>query len=408
MLNMQSRLDPLTGSSLKHLHRATIDDPQEVQKFLRALQRSEVELGNGVDFKSQRRLARVVTVRPGSLELRVENIVFHPREQIYFDFEFEGLGYFLVASPQASQGLDIIVIDCPKAIYQAERRDLFRDSVSDRSISSNRVAFRDRAGRTRIATLRDLSYQGLSLALPEQRARELRFPLKLKFLDGDRKGESVYGELKHTRDDAQQRGWLRLGMSISRVPTGQLIDVERHRSLLRGGAGASTWRRLSFAGAMAKGGSTRVVNRLRRQPATVAVDVVALRHGIHEIIDDRLDPRSQGFDTTRGEGFAYQPAQPPVFFAVEHQEVAIDHGPELGVGLRGLREGLHDFGFASVGGEVLVPQDELNIFVASGDERHEDPAIEEGLLFAHAPEGCVGISMKLGQERVEGIEQPVQ
>ena len=274
MLNPQSRLEPLSGESLRNLHRATIDDPGKVREFLESLRLAEIELGNGVDFKSQRRIARVAVVRASSVDLRVQNIKFHPHEQIYFDFEFESVGYFLVASPRTSRDPNIIEIDCPKAIYEAERRDLFRDSLTERSASSNRIEFRDGTGTIRTAALRDLSYQGLSIAVPREHAQEIRFPLKLRFLDGDREGESVYGELKHTRSDSLQKGWIRFGLSISRVPTGELIDVERHRSLLGGGAGASTWRRLSFARAMAKGGSARVVNRLRRQPRPPIIDVV--------------------------------------------------------------------------------------------------------------------------------------
>ena len=279
MLNVQSRLQPLSGRSLKSLHRAIIEDPGKVREFLEALRLAEVELGNGVDRKSQYRIARVDALGDSTVDLRVENITFHPHEQIYFEFEFKGVGYFLVASPRASREPDIIEISYPKAIYEAERRDLFRESVTDRNASSNNassnhVEFHDGSGMTRTATLRDVSYQGLSLAVPKKHARELRFPLALKFLDGDRKGESVYGDLKHTRGDTLKKGWVQLGMSISRVPTGKLIDVERHRSLLGGGAGASAWRRISFAGAMAKGGSARVVNRLRRPLPHPDIDVV--------------------------------------------------------------------------------------------------------------------------------------
>ena len=274
MLNPQSRLQPLSGKSLRNLHRATIDDPGKVREFMECLRLAEVELGNGVDFRSRRRLARVDAVREDRIDLRVENIKFHPNEQIYFDFNLKGVGYFLVASPRAWRDPDIVEIDCPRAIYEAERRDLFRDSPGERSESESHVEFRDARGTTRTAALRDLSYQGLALAVPEEHAREIRFPLKLKFLDGDREGESVYGELKHTRGDPAQKGWVRFGMSISRVPSGRLIYVERHRSLLGGGTGASTWRRLSFAGAMARGGSARVVNRLRGSAAKPIVDVV--------------------------------------------------------------------------------------------------------------------------------------
>ncbi len=275
MLNPEFRLDPLSGESLEHLHRGAIEEPNKVRLLLDAVRRAEVVLSNGVDFKSRERRARIKSLRSGEVDLQVDNILFRPNEQIYFDFEFGDLGYFLVASLRAWREPDIIEIVRPRAIYQAERRDLFREPLAASGTPETRVEFRDHTGATKTAAVQDISYQGLSLALPKARASELRFPLKLEFRGGARNGEAVYGELKHSRPDPQRKDWLRLGMSISRVPTQEMIEVEHHRSLLGGGTGASAWRRISFAGALARGGSARIANRLRRQrPDNGNVEVV--------------------------------------------------------------------------------------------------------------------------------------
>lgn len=274
MLSDESRLKALSHDSLRRLHRGAIEDSPKVREFVTGLMHSETVLRNGVDVKSRRRSARVLRVRDDLVALKVENIQFNPLEPIYFDFDSQGVGYFLVAMPRDSREPDVIEIELPNAIYEAERRDLFRDRVLT-SREPSRVEFRNREGSKRIAELRDLSYQGLSLAVPEGEVAQLPVPLELKFLDGPRAGESVYGDLRHSRADARQRGWMRLGMSISRVPIRDLVPVEKHESLLGGGARASTWRRLSLAGAMARGGSVRIANRLRGQATRHAqVDVI--------------------------------------------------------------------------------------------------------------------------------------
>ncbi len=279
MLSAQTRLQPLSGDSLKHLHRGAIESPEQIRAFLESLASTETVLANGVDHKSRTRSARVELVARAHVELGVDNIRFHPHEQIYFDFEFEGVGYFLVAAPQAECGSGRIQIRFPRAIYQSERRDMVRESIDTaRAAADGRVEFRDRHGEILTAVLRDTSYQGLSLAVSRDVAEQIAFPLQLKFLDGSRAGESVYGDLKHKRDDDVERGWVRLGMAISRVPTRKLIAVERHHSLLGGGRRENTWRRISMAGAMAgavaRGGSTRIVRRLTGRAPSARVDVV--------------------------------------------------------------------------------------------------------------------------------------
>ncbi len=296
MLSAQSRLKPLSGDSLKHLHRGAIQSPQELRTFLEALAREQVRLSNGVDYKSRTRTARVALVAKDHVELDVENIRFHPHEQIYFDFEFEGVGYFLVAAPRAECGNGRIEIRFPRAIYQSERRDMVREPVeTERRASDARVEFHDQRGNVLTAKLRDVSYQGLSLAVPRDVAERVSFPLQLKFLDGSRAGESVYGDLKHKRADEIERDWVRLGMAISRVPTREMIPVERHDSMLGGGRRMNTWRRISMVGAMARGGSSRLVRKFTGRSANAEIDVVEYENDrgqrMSAIVNTTGDPR---------------------------------------------------------------------------------------------------------------------
>ena len=174
-------LDTLPHDSLRKLHRAAIEGPA-VRDLLGRAQAARVVLDNGVDRRSEPRTARILAVHDDRLELDAPRLSAG-RPQIYLHFDLEAVRYFFAAPPLAGGGREPLALALPKAIYEAERRDLRREPFPEGD-GAPRVRLRNGQGPPVEGRLRDWSYQGMAVALPVSAGQTLGDPLEVEVLDG--------------------------------------------------------------------------------------------------------------------------------------------------------------------------------------------------------------------------------
>lgn len=270
-------LQDLSPDSLRRMHRRSVETPAAVRALLSRLCDSGLELTSGVDRRSAPRTSRVERVLQDRVLLRSQCSDRRQPPQIYFGFELDRVRYFFAAEPLAGGGDEWLEIAMPLAIYEAERRDLLRVPVERMAGASHRVELHNGSVGPHSAVVCDWSYQGIGVALPEQHADGLAANFELRFLDGERRGDHTFAQLRHRAVDPDRPGWVRLGLAISKVPISEPVRVEKRSSILGGAPPQRAWRRIALAGAVAREAPARVIDRLRSaRPAASrsAVDVI--------------------------------------------------------------------------------------------------------------------------------------
>ena len=254
-------LDAVSGDTLRRLHRGVVTGEQAVRGLLEQARSSDCELQNGVDRRSDPRSARIVGVSGDRLTLRAPNIVAAGQPQIYLHFEIGASRYFFASPPIRGGGEELLDLQLPLAIYEAERRDLLRRSASEGN-DPPRVRLRASgldAAHGVEAHVRDWSYQGLGVVLPSGDAVGVDGELTVEFIEGARAGEQVYGGVRNRRTDPDRGDWTQLGLEVSSVEMSPPFPVERREKILDGGIGRRAWRRIALAGEMARALPLRVL-----------------------------------------------------------------------------------------------------------------------------------------------------
>ena len=267
MQHGEGRLHELSGRSLRTLHRGAIDSPREVRALLERAALAGVELASGVDRRSSPRRARIAWIRDDCIGLDTENIECGDQPQIYLQFDLDASRYFFAAPPLRGGGDSPLEIAFPAAVYQAERRDLFRERMGPEKGAPSRVELNAPGSDPTPGEVRDWSYQGMGVAVPHDPFRAVGSSATLRFLDGDRAGELHHAELRHRRPDVGHDGWTRLGLATSQVERSEPIEVQARATILDDGLRSRAWRRVELAGAMARQGPQRALRRVARTPS---------------------------------------------------------------------------------------------------------------------------------------------
>ncbi len=247
----QSNLDALSGSSLRRLHRGAILRQSEIVDLLSRAMARKVEFKSGVDRKSEPRSAWITRIGDSCLVLKAPKLHAVGQPQIYLHFDLDGTRYFFAAPPTEGGGEEPLYLDLPIAIYESERRDLLRHEVPADS-AVQRVRVNSSSGEGFEAHLRDWSYQGMAVALPETMASELDRRFKLKVLDGQFAGQERFASIRRRSKDEHTPGWTRLGLEVSAIEHSDPFPVEHRSQILAGGVAQRAWRRVALATAMAK------------------------------------------------------------------------------------------------------------------------------------------------------------
>lgn len=265
---------PLSEPSIRRLHRRAIAARGEVRALLQRACDKKTEIKNGVDRRNSTRTARISWVGEETLRLRAENIS-PGSSQLYFSFELGGTGYFFACTTANQPSAGEIVARLPDAIYEAERRDLRRQSVTASGLGPTQVELQaHNAATSTIARVHDRSYDGLGVSAPVDRSLEPGADVVVHFLDGDDVGEKAYATIRHKSVQGADEGWARLGLSMSKAPTGRRIQVEAREAILGDGISARAWRRLVLAGAQVQVAPRRLAKRLRPSRSSAGPQVV--------------------------------------------------------------------------------------------------------------------------------------
>ncbi len=266
-------LDPLSGESLRRLHRHVVAEQHRIRRIFLKLQESRTVLDNGVNRSSEPRTARVAWLGDDTARLAVTNIVSAGRPQIYLRFELDAVSYFF-AAPPISEGPGFLDIRLPEAVYAAERRDLRRSANTHFPGAPTYVHLSESESAGVTARVQDWSYQGICVRLPQEAEGKLQSPLQVTYLDGERAGERYQGTVRHCEADAQQPGWLRMGLSVTQVPAHRNVEIERRKFILDETRGVRAWRTLALTGAAAAAKPRRLATRLlgtRLKPSVTVI-----------------------------------------------------------------------------------------------------------------------------------------
>jgi hypothetical protein len=145
---MLNQLDQVTADGLDRLNRKTITQPLEIRRLLTCLQERGVVLQNGINRRNDRRTARIEAISQDQIQLATENLDQQKgNAQLFLNFEFDGDRFFFAARPIGQLSDSCFPIEFPTAIYQVERRDLYRQIrrknfviVGERACDAGRVA----------------------------------------------------------------------------------------------------------------------------------------------------------------------------------------------------------------------------------------------------------------------------
>ena len=85
----------------------------------------------------------------------------------------------------------------PNAIYEAERRDLHRGQTPGARLARLGPGSATSAQSEIIATVENESYQGVRLKVPANQASLIEDVVSLEFVDGDRRGEKLFGQVRY-------------------------------------------------------------------------------------------------------------------------------------------------------------------------------------------------------------------
>jgi ubiquinone/menaquinone biosynthesis C-methylase UbiE/pimeloyl-ACP methyl ester carboxylesterase len=244
-------LNEMPIESLRRLHRGIISNSESIVALLERACREQVILHNGVDRKSEPRTAQVIEVSLTELVLNAPNLVAGQQPQIYLHLEIGSTRYFFATPPISGGGEEPLRLCLPKAVYEAERRDLLRVDAP-RGKSAPRVFVVDSNGKRVQGVLRDWSYQGMGVSIPVGPGRAIPKTCRVRVVEGEHQGESRYAAVRRQEDDTESPGWIRLGLEVSAVGVAEPFEVERRDHVLEGGVARRAWRKVALVGAMAR------------------------------------------------------------------------------------------------------------------------------------------------------------
>jgi ubiquinone/menaquinone biosynthesis C-methylase UbiE len=224
--------DSIAPEYFRRLHHGAIERPEEVRGLLERVQAAGTLLDNGFDGSSNPRTARIKWVRDASVGLAARHIRPDRQPQICLSFELDGSRYFFAAPALQGDGrIGLVEIALPRAIYKTERRDLPRDSRIAVGRAPQQVELSSQRGWRRIALVTDSSPGGLGVRL-DAATGEVPAYLRVRFLSGDRAGEDAYASVCHSSPASDGSRGAQLGLSVTSVPPGPMIPVERRERVL--------------------------------------------------------------------------------------------------------------------------------------------------------------------------------
>jgi hypothetical protein len=117
-------------------------------------------------------------------------------------------------------------VPIPTSVYRAERRDLTRHAASGDHVSVNNGS----GSGWFSVDVADETQHGIGIQLPHTLAEAL--PGEVQLRRSSASTELLFGRVRHRTLDTSRPGWARIGLSVSGVPTGRLLSVDRREQIL--------------------------------------------------------------------------------------------------------------------------------------------------------------------------------
>lgn len=269
---MTVQADSIAVSGLRALNRTTIDDPVAVRRLLSDVHRDDIELRSGIDGQINQRTAFIREVGSDHLVLSVENLSTERLPQVYFRFERDGSRYLFAADVLRDNDDGVVAVAIPSALHETERRSLPRVKCG----SAHAAVWIKFHGVRFEAELLNRSQEGAAIRV--QKEMLFRVGDRLELVFGGNDSRTVFAQVKSAIDRAD---WLRVGLSISRVPFGPLIKVERRDQVLPSTLATRARRGLQLYGA-AVGIATGRLQRALGVDAGSRVEVLKYTNNLNQ------------------------------------------------------------------------------------------------------------------------------
>ena len=224
----------VSRSSIERLHPGEVSDSDGIRKLLTSLQNTGAVLRRGINRRIEAETAKIERISAEELLLKTENFE-ESRTPVGFNLflnaSLDGLPLFFVTPILRARSNGRFDVALPSVIYKAERRDRAR-RVPVGDDSPRRVIAEFDSRNPTEARVTDFSADGLAILVTEDIHRRRGDSLKIQFLDGSRAGESVHAKICNLAEPAENPGWQRLGMSVSRAPFSEPISAEHRTRIL--------------------------------------------------------------------------------------------------------------------------------------------------------------------------------
>ena len=210
--------DWVSDSSLRRLNPALIEDQAAIRRLLQRARDARVPLRRGTNRRAVPEVAWVKALRGDTLLVEVENFETTSREQVFLNFELEGVRY-LFSSPLRREGKKELELGVPPALYRIDRRDHRRAVAGPES--SYWVRLRDSGV---VARSVDASRGGLGLLVESGLAASVGDELRLG--QGPAADDGQLAEVRSLSQPGSAGHWKRIGVSLTHGPRGRVEESE--------------------------------------------------------------------------------------------------------------------------------------------------------------------------------------
>ena len=251
---------PVVGElakSLEGLSRERIDDAVAQLALFRRLRDSGGLLQGGIDKKIVKRTAILEEIDSRHLTLRTADPGEEGPGEVLLTFQLDGVEYAFVATEWKGAGKGRAIVAVPRRVFVLERRDRGRVREDASRNDATRVELASEKGQTVRAFVADWSNQGMAVEAPASEFRGESEQVAIRYLNGNRAGEEIFGSIRNRGLALRGTGWTRIGLSVSNASRTGLIGVDRLHSIAPKASRRETLRSL---GSLVQAASNRALS----------------------------------------------------------------------------------------------------------------------------------------------------
>ncbi|MCP5056996.1 MAG: methyltransferase domain-containing protein [bacterium] len=220
---MAGAVTPIASADLRRLHPRAIDTPESIARLLSELFDRRIELSRSTNRYSEKETATIAELHDSTVVLTVRNFEDDSRNQLFLNFELSGRPYFFSAPKMGNLEVDRLSIGVPAVIYEAERRDRYRQPADLRRMDVTIDGMQARAELT------DRSADGMGLRVGSEVPVSPGSHLTIKEEVHEPTSWRLFGRVRNVERHIEA-GWRRIGISTSEKHWQDSLAVERPAS----------------------------------------------------------------------------------------------------------------------------------------------------------------------------------